>query len=389
MSSTNLIEIAKILTNNDQKFVNDISEMTNDFYAFYKKHEEWFNEELGVYKDKDDVDNFADEQILANWLHLEFSSVIDWKEYIDEVLLQLEGIGKNLGYTLDIDKIEIDTEEDTFEALKMINAHFSARGYKLISLQSCEDAYYLFIAPDKEYDRLLKLGSEIGFEFWTFPPYEFTLKPGVHHTFAGIDWRVLDVQNGKALLLSEKVIEERKYNERETGVTWETCTLRRYLNEEFYNGFGADEKARIAETTIINNDNPWSGIKGGAATNDKIFLLSIEEVVKYFGDSGQLKNRPSNKTWSINDQYNCARIAMDSGQLKKRFLNDPTGNLGEYHSARIAADGESYPSWWWLRSPGYFDDSAVFVRSRGTVELVGCNVAHDNPGVRPALWLNL
>ena len=168
MTDTNLIEIAKILTNNNQKFVDDITEMANDFYAFYEKHEEWFNDELSIYMEGDDDYHYANEEVFANWLHLEFSSVIDWKEYIDEVLAQLDDIGKNLGYPLDIDKIEIDTEEDTFEALKMINAHFSARGYKLVNLDSSSDCYYLFIAPDKEYDRLVQLGSQIGFRFGTF-----------------------------------------------------------------------------------------------------------------------------------------------------------------------------------------------------------------------------
>ena len=88
-------------------------------------------------------------------------------------------------------------------------------------------------------------------------------------------WQVLDVQNGMALVLSERVIERRRYNESFIGVTWETSTVRQYLNGEFYDKFSAEEKSRIAETRIPNNNNPWFGTRGGNVTNDKIFLLSL------------------------------------------------------------------------------------------------------------------
>ena len=59
-----------------------------------------------------------------------------------------------------------------------------------------------------------------------------------------------------------------------------------YLNGEFYNRFSENEKARIAETRVITNNNPWrQNINGGEDTTDKIFLLSIEEVVEHLGDS--------------------------------------------------------------------------------------------------------
>jgi hypothetical protein len=60
--------------------------------------------------------------------------------------------------------------------------------------------------------------------------------------FGDYDWRVLDVQDDKALLLSEKIIEMREYNYDLVDITWETCTLRKYLNESFYNSFNVDDK---------------------------------------------------------------------------------------------------------------------------------------------------
>ena len=179
--------------------------------------------------------------------------------------------------------------------------------------------------------------------------------------FGGYEWRVLDVRDGRALLLSEYVIESRRYHERNEAITWENSTLRRYLNNEFYNSFTAEERRRIAETRLRNANNQWYGTNGGNDTTDRIFLLSLEEVVQYFGDSGQLRNRPGN-SYYIDDQYNNARIAVE--------LN------GNAH-------------WWWLRSPGSNTYNAALVSDGGFVDVDGFLVSSVRGGVRPALWLNL
>jgi len=191
--------------------------------------------------------------------------------------------------------------------------------------------------------------------------------------FGAYDWRVLDIQNGKALILSDRIIEQRAYNEEFVDTTWETCTLRKYLNNEFYNKFSTVDKARIAETRVVNSDNPWFGTEGGNDTTDKIFLLSINEVVKYFGDSGQLGNRLRDDVYLtiIDDQYNTARIAYG--------LSGAEDN-------------------WWLRSPGLLDHSssinasASIVDIHGYIEIDGSTFGRNERnirGIRPALWLNL
>ena len=181
-------------------------------------------------------------------------------------------------------------------------------------------------------------------------------------SLGGYDWRVLGVQDNRALLLSDKIIETKAYQNGGGDITWEKCSLREYLNGEFYNKLPDDFKALIAETRLTNDNNQWYGTSGGAATTDKIFLLSIEEAIRYFGDSGQLKNRPNSNVFSIDDQYN---------------------------SARIAKDANGAASWWWLRSPGFSSVSAASVNGHGIVDIRGYGVAGSGGGLRPALWMNL
>ena len=197
------------------------------------------------------------------------------------------------------------------------------------------------VKPSPEFKQLPKVGSVI-----PFGPYK---------------WCVLDVQDDKALLITDKIVEERPYNDEFIPVTWETCTLRSYLNGEFLKKFSEKEQAGICKIENTNLDNQWYGANGGRNTTDKLFLLSLEEVVKYFGDSGQLKNKNPESAWCIDDQYNDKRVAK---------LN----NSG---------------SWWWLRSPGGLQDNAARVGLDGGVGLDGDNVNAETGGVRPALWLNL
>ena len=181
--------------------------------------------------------------------------------------------------------------------------------------------------------------------------------------FGGRNWLALDVQGNYALIITENtcIIGEGRYNLFRGAITWAGSSIRQYLNEIFLKSFSLQDRARIRETYVINNDNPWFGSNGGDNTRDRIFLLSIEEAVRYFGDSGQLQNRPPGIRW-ISD---------------------------EYDSARIARNDAGTAIWWWLRSPGRYQHLAAGIDPGGVISLYGTGVSNTSGGVRPALWLNL
>ena len=183
--------------------------------------------------------------------------------------------------------------------------------------------------------------------------------------FGGIEWRVLDRQSGKILVISEYVLERRAYHAQRESVTWADSDIRQYLNGEFLNRFTPEERARIVETNVINNDNPWYGTSGGPDTTDYVFLLSLEELVRYFGNSRRLSNQnhPDNPPGGVDDRYN------------------------ENRSAYYMPDGAGWPWWWWLRSPGYSSEQAAFVFIFGFINVAGVNVDAIDYGIRPALWL--
>lgn len=194
-------------------------------------------------------------------------------------------------------------------------------------------------------------------------------------SFGSYDWRVLDVQNNSALIITECIIEQRSYHDAYKDITWADCALRKYLNGEFYDKFNETDKERIISVVNKNSDNQWYGSEGGVDTRDSIFLLSIEEVVcQYFGDSSSKLYHPGKKQrywFERKDENNSKRIAR---------LEPNNGGIW----------------WWWLRSPGRVNIKAVYIHGDGNIGIQGNNILKGNisdgrctGGVRPALWLKL
>ena len=183
-------------------------------------------------------------------------------------------------------------------------------------------------------------------------------------TFGRYSWQVLDIKNDRVLIIAEEIINLRWYHDDFVDITWTDCELREYLNAEFYNTFNQNEKARIIAVKNSNPDNPWFKTNGGTATTDNIFLLSLEEVCGYFGDSKKNLSFKGKQKWLISDENDKARQA--------KYGSD-------FH-------------WWRLRTPGYYGRTSASVNSNGSVYVRGNGVygrPKDGGGVRPALWLKL
>ena len=171
-----------------------------------------------------------------------------------------------------------------------------------------------------------------------------------------VEWLVLEVKDGKALVISKYALDCQLYNTSYTNVTWETCTLRKWLNNDFINAaFSADEKAMIPTVTVSADKNPYHSTNPGNATQDQVFLLSITEVNKYFSYDRARQCKPTN-------------YAVSGGA----YVNSSNGNC-----------------YWWLRSPGQRQNIVAGVDNGGVVRGDGHSVDYANLAVRPALWIDL
>ncbi len=170
-----------------------------------------------------------------------------------------------------------------------------------------------------------------------------------------IEWLVLDKKDGKALVISKYALDCKQYNTSYTDVTWETCSLRKWLNSTFINAAFTDAEKSLISTVTLSAENPVYYTNPGNATQDKVFLLSITEANKYF---------------SSDSSRQCKATAYAEAQ-------------GAYVSnySRIC--------WWWLRSPGDYHNTATSVLQSGDVKEYGYGVDYSITAVRPALWIDL
>ena len=151
-----------------------------------------------------------------------------------------------------------------------------------------------------------------------------------------ISWRVLRRDEEKMMLLCERPVAVLPYHRELREVSWEGCDLRRWLNTVFLPlCFTEEERALILQTETVTPDNPNFGSSGGAAAEDRLFLLSAEEAA----------------------------------------------------AAPLDSVGRSLGCWWWLRTPGFDNSFAASVTPDGAIVRIGSFVDGDNYAVRPAMWI--
>jgi hypothetical protein len=121
--------------------------------------------------------------------------------------------------------------------------------------------------------------------------------------FGGSSWRVLDVEDGKTLVISEDVLEKRRFDAGSNE--WSSSEIRSYLNGEFMNRFSAEERAKIVDTN-----------------GDHVFLLSVDEVNSYFTDDN-------------------SRIAFDNNEVALWWWLRSPGTFS-FFAAYVNRDGSVY-----------------------------------------------
>ncbi len=200
-----------------------------------------------------------------------------------------------------------------------------------------------------------------------------------------IEWMVLDENENGTLLLSRYVLDAVPYNKAFANVTWETCSLRKWLNDEFLNSaFTAEEQAKIATTDVVD---VYYGTKSGNDTKDKVFCLSVDEVHKYF--EFDYYNDAAANGYCQDLIANATPYAESNGvvtcEISENYCNTVLKHYYGYTADCIGLTG----AWYWLRTPGYAKIGVCTVDFYGWAgKDVDLDVNLTNYGVRPALYIS-
>ena len=151
-----------------------------------------------------------------------------------------------------------------------------------------------------------------------------------------MNWRVLEKSHGKALLIKDDGLADMAFNDGDGNCTWETSSIRTWLNSTFLNeNFFHSEIDAISKTDVITEVNPVYNTSGGNATQDQVFLLSSQEVTQYHDQ--------------LHDTKTC----------------------------------------WWLRTPGAAKNSMSFVYKDRTIMDYGYDCSAVKFTIKPAIWVDI
>lgn len=152
-----------------------------------------------------------------------------------------------------------------------------------------------------------------------------------------IRWKVLAIENNMILLFCNNVMQILSYHQSNTNITWEESTVRSWLNSIFFETcFTPAEQTRIVTINNTSNGSLNHFTSGGNITKDRVFLLSLGEVKQHL----------------------------------------------PFASAR------SIGQWWWLRSPGCYQNLVMAVNGDGKIHTDGYT-PEKSGGIRPAIWIKI
>ncbi|MBR6090928.1 MAG: hypothetical protein IKP86_13405 [Anaerolineaceae bacterium] len=175
-----------------------------------------------------------------------------------------------------------------------------------------------------------------------------------------IEWIVLDTDGKSAKLISRYGLTAKPYNEDGYWpVTWESCTLRSWLNHEFVDAAFTDAEQRLLEPVTVEAE--YCQFFTGKDTVDRVFVPDDEEAEQYFLSDAERICIPTEK-------------AISEGA----------------YTGKKPGTG----CWWWLRTPSISMPNFVYVvETDGSFDKDGFPVntfdenGDGNITVRPAVVL--
>lgn len=257
-------------------------------------------------------------------------NVLESGDY-DSAYAMLEELGKN-------DAIASNKYD---RAMKLIDSGDYEAAYLLLDGLNYKDSDDKLASVRHQYNEIMLRKAQIGSHVY-FGSYEQDNIAA--NGKEDIEWLVLAREDNRILVISAYALVCQQYNTSQTLVTWETCSLRKWLNDRFLNdAFSAEEQAQIQNTDVTADINLTYKTNPGNDTTDKVFLLSIVEAEKYFSSA----------------------------------------------SARQCKTTAYASCWWLLRSPGMTQGHVAVVTDGGNVSNLGDYVSTTSDFVRPAMWIDI
>lgn len=223
--------------------------------------------------------------------------------------------------------------------------------------------------------RRMKAADAVSFSTDDAQHYKWDDENTYHYfRYDPIKWRVLELNGDEAMLIADKELDCLPYNTISEDVQWEDCSLRSFLNSEekgFYaSAFSEKEKKSVLTSENENPDNSYYGTKCGASVEDKVFILSSDEVFS----SPAAARHGFYAGGGVDDPARRFRPTM---YAKAR---------GTWYSPVDAYRGNGF---WFMRTAGYSLSNITYICDFGYIYNRGTDVTCNDSGILPAIRIDL
>ena len=256
---------------------------------------------------------------------------------------------------------------ETFGLRPALKVKLTDEALGLLTLTGDNDGVKVITASSIK-DKIVDISEAKQGDIITFGTYE--QDNNLENGQEPIRWIVLQKTKSQLMLMSKYGLDVQPFNTEGVDIRWENCSLRAWLNDDFYNtAFTDEEKEKINTKTVKNGENPfYSDSTASADTLDKVFLLSIEGAT--------------------NKAYNFSEDRGDYDDLRKCAPTEYATAKGAYISDIQTKDG-LFTSLWWLRTVGQYENETVYVIGSGYIRKDGWSVNRNDFVIRPVIAISL
>lgn len=192
-----------------------------------------------------------------------------------------------------------------------------------------------------------------------------------------IEWIVLDKKGDEYLLLSKYVLDYHQFqNNKIEGkpASWNESDIRMWANTEFLNNaFSEEDQKHIMLSTIENTNNDYYNLK---LTEDRIFLLSLDEIINYFGSKNENLDGKNSENKILPNERN------------KSFATVFAKARGVIIGGKLLENENVYSCGYLTRTMRNTEHSQVmYIKNDGVDDFVSAYDTWRRHGFRPAIWV--
>jgi tetratricopeptide (TPR) repeat protein len=237
-----------------------------------------------------------------------------------------------------------------------------------------------------------------------------------------IEWIVLDVTDDAMLVLSRYALASQAYNQLTAyddwtdyrlHCAWDRCTLRQWLNDDFYNSAFSEEEKEFIKTSEITTtyDSAYADV------NLETFLpvlTEYDEIENNIRNAKTLEDLSANvsKIESEKEFFSDTRVEAAMDRMEEIGCMSPVTmttedevfllsavELTQYENTIpdlqtcMATEGSSLSTKrscvWWLRDSDNEIYDYAYVNSNSEIIVGHVDICFGRNGIRPAVWLDL